>query len=212
MGIIRNGILGGFRNKVGNIVGSSWRTLDVIKAYPKASKKEKTQAQLDQQARFKIVSTIITDLAEVINVGFKAYGNVVTPRNAAFKVNMQYVTGLSPNFSFNYELLQFSKGSLNSGRDVVVSTIAGSKLKFAWSNDFEDPRESGTDMATLVVYSPELDKWVTLINAAPRSAKQYTLQMPASFMGHEVMCYLSFASATKRLASNTLLIATLPAI
>ncbi|TDO24512.1 DUF6266 family protein [Pedobacter duraquae] len=214
MGIIRNGILGGFKNKVGNIVGSSWRTLDVIKAYPKKSSKPPTQAQQDQQAKFKLVTDAITPLASVIDVGFKAYSSVQTPRNAAFTANFQTaVTGVSSNFSFDYEKLQFSKGSLENARDAQITTVTGSKIKYSWADVFNDAKERPTDLVTLVVYCPSLDKWVKLQNAAPRSAKTFTLQMPAGMMGNPVMCYISFVSTTtKNLASGTLYIGTLTAI
>lgn len=52
MGIIRGGILGGFRNKAGAVIGSYWRTLD-IKGLPCISGKAPTQKQLDQRAKFK---------------------------------------------------------------------------------------------------------------------------------------------------------------
>ena len=214
MGIIRLGILGGFRNKVGVIVGSSWRSLDVIKAMPKISNKPKTQAQLDIQAKFKLVTDVITPIASIIDVGFKAYGKIQTPRNAAFTANLEVaITGVSPNFSFDFEKLQFSKGSLENARDVQLQTVPGSKMKYSWTDTFSDDKEHPTDMVNLVLYCPALDKWVKLLNAVPRSAKTFTIQMPAGFMGHPVMGFISMVSVKKvNLASDTVHVATLDAI
>ena len=214
MGIIRLGILGGFRNKVGSVVGASWRGLDTMRGYPKPSSKAPTQAQLDVRAKFKIVTDVITPLASVIDVGFKAASKVETQRNAALKANLAAgITGISPNFSFDYEKLQFSQGSLENARDAQITTVTGSKIKYNWADVFNDDKERPTDLATLVVYCPALDKWVKLQNAAPRSAKTFTLQMPAGMMGNPVMCYISFVSTSiKNLASDTLYIGTLTAI
>jgi hypothetical protein len=52
MGIIRQGILGGFRKKTGSVVGAYWRKLDVIRGLPRKSSKPPTIAQLNQQLKF----------------------------------------------------------------------------------------------------------------------------------------------------------------
>jgi len=211
MGIQRGGPFSGFVNKVGNLVGSTWRTLDVIKARPKISNKPKTQAQLDQQARFALATSILAPLADLIEVGFKGSSGVLTPMNAAVAENLKVaITGISPNFSFDYQKLQFSKGNLKNGRSMGISTVAGYKMRFDWQSDSKDSRERGSDLVSLLMYCPALDSWATLPNAAPRSAKTYTIQMPASFGGHEVMCFSSFVSTTiKNLASDTMYIETL---
>ena len=56
MGIIRQGANGGYSGKVGSTVGSSWKGIDYIKALPKKSSKPATQAQLEQQAKFKLAN------------------------------------------------------------------------------------------------------------------------------------------------------------
>jgi len=214
MGVQRGGPFSGFVNKVGNLVGSTWRTLDVIRARPKISNKPKTQAQLDQQAKFRLATSILAPLGELIEVGFKAESGVSTPMNVAVAENLKYaITGSSPNFSFDYEKLQFSKGTLKGAQGLEVSTVAGYKMKFSWLSQFETKWDSQSDLVTLLMYCPALDRWALLKDAAPRSAKTYTFQMPASFGGQEIMCFVSLTSKLVRnRVSDTQFIATLVAI
>ncbi|MDD2265168.1 MAG: DUF6266 family protein, partial [Bacteroidales bacterium] len=46
MGTIKQGILGGFSGKVGNIVGASWRGIDYIRSMPASVRNPRTVAQV----------------------------------------------------------------------------------------------------------------------------------------------------------------------
>ena len=60
-----------------------------------------------------------------------------------------------------------------------------------------------TDMATVVVYNEAKDQFVTLANAAARSALTYNLSVPADFSGDDVQCYISFVAADGKTASDS---------
>ena len=53
MARISKGILGGLSGKIGNVVGSSWRNIDYVRAKGKYSQKEPSEKQLSVQQRFK---------------------------------------------------------------------------------------------------------------------------------------------------------------
>ena len=48
MGILKQGILGGFSGKVANVVGTSWKGIAVIKAMPLSVANPKTAGQVAQ--------------------------------------------------------------------------------------------------------------------------------------------------------------------
>ena len=62
MGVIRRGILGGFRNKVANIVGTSWKGIAVIKSLPLSVANPRSAGQVFQRGRF----TFLTKLGSII--------------------------------------------------------------------------------------------------------------------------------------------------
>ena len=53
MGKIKQGILGGFKGKVGTVIGSSWNGIAYMRGLAQSVKNPKTAAQLQQRAYFK---------------------------------------------------------------------------------------------------------------------------------------------------------------
>ena len=112
MGLFEKGILGGFRGLVGTVVGSTWRTLDVMKSRPKKSSKVPVQAQIDQRFIFSMVVAFLAKIDEVIAIGYRATTGIKTAMNAAVGDNIaNAVTGISPNFSIDYSEVSLSKGT-----------------------------------------------------------------------------------------------------
>ena len=52
MGIIKQGILGGFSGKVGSVVGTSWKGRAVMKAMPLSVANPRTSGQVNQRTKF----------------------------------------------------------------------------------------------------------------------------------------------------------------
>ena len=52
MGKIKQGILGGFKGKVGTVIGSSWNGIAYMKGLPQSQKDPKTPAQVAQRNFF----------------------------------------------------------------------------------------------------------------------------------------------------------------
>lgn len=148
MGVIKRGILGGFKNKVANVVGSSWKGIAVIKSLPLSVANPRTPAQQQQRAKFKLVS----DFAAAI------LGYAVKP---LWDRNAQYMSGFNrfiqynlPAFSFtgivDPEILKLSIGSLTQlEAPLLVATEAGSAMQAAWTDNSGD----GTALATDIVYA-----------------------------------------------------------
>ena len=206
MGIINGGILGGFSNKTGAVIGAYWRTLNVMRGLPRKSGKAATQEQLDQQAKFKLVVTLLSKAKSVINRGYNSSGRVATSMNMAVSENLaNAIMGVSPFFSIDYPTVTFSKGSLDVASDVTLEGIATAKVDFNWAYSGEIGETiSPTDEATLVVYNPAKGRFVNLEAAALRSELGFALQMPASYVGDTIHAYVIFFSQTnKKKASDT---------
>lgn len=208
MGVIRQGILGGFSSKTGSVVGAHHRGQDTIRALPRKSKKAATQAQKDQRIKFGLVTDFLGRIESLIDVGYALAGSkITTPMNEAVSFHLnRAIKGVSPNFTFDFTKLSFSSGRLQLPTTIEVeSTLGTGKLKFSWLHDEEDDKRiNGTDMVTVLVYNPVKDKIVYKRNAVARSVKTYGLTLPADFSLDEVYCYISFNSKDKKnLVSNT---------
>lgn len=65
MGIIKRGILGGFSGKVGNVVGSSWKGISVLRVMPLSVGGETTVKQAEQRSAFGIISKFASSILTV---------------------------------------------------------------------------------------------------------------------------------------------------
>ena len=59
MGIIKRGILGGFQNKVGPVVGTTWKGISVVKARPVSVANPNTEAQQAQRLAMKQIAAYL---------------------------------------------------------------------------------------------------------------------------------------------------------
>ena len=62
MGKIKQGILGGFKGKVGTVIGASWNGIAYMKGLPQSQKDPKTAAQMAQRAFFKDIQDLVGQL------------------------------------------------------------------------------------------------------------------------------------------------------
>lgn len=200
MGIIRQGILGGFRQKTGSVVGAHHRGQDIIRALPRKSNKPATQAQANQRSKFGMVTSFLSRLVRLINIGFDKGQNTPTPMNKAVAYHLSNaITGVAPDFTIDYTKVRFSRGNLVLPENITVTGAGPAQVKFGWTpSTMDDEYQSAGDMANVLLYNPVKDRFVMLINAAARSVGTYTLQAPPDFIGDSVHCYVSFTSVTKK--------------
>ena len=63
MGKIKQGILGGFKGKVGTVIGSSWNGIAYMRGLPQSQKDPKTAAQMAQRDFFREVQDLVGQLS-----------------------------------------------------------------------------------------------------------------------------------------------------
>ena len=64
MGKIKQGILGGFRGKVGTVIGASWNGISYMRGLAQSHKNPKTAAQMTQRAFFKELHGLVAQLSD----------------------------------------------------------------------------------------------------------------------------------------------------
>ncbi len=63
MGKIKQGILGGFKGKVGTVIGASWNGIAYMRGLPQSTKDRKSAAQLVQRELFREVQDLVGQLS-----------------------------------------------------------------------------------------------------------------------------------------------------
>ena len=205
MGTYAEGILGKFSGAVGTVVGSTWRGINYMRIRGARTKTgTPSQAQLEQQAKFKMVTHFLRSLRGLTNTTFKSYGVKMMAANYALSCNLNgVITGLYPSFKVAYSLVSLSQGILpNATLSAAAAELAG-KVSFTWADDSlinEDAK--ATDNAVLVAYCEETNTSKYVLNAGSRSEMAASLDI-SSFSGKSVETWILFISADGKKISDS---------
>lgn len=91
MARIRNGILGGFSGKVGEVIGQTYQGVSTMRAMPKYVINPKTKAQEEHRARVALLGEFLRPLAQVTNLSTWGGNAVNNSYNKAFAANLSNI-------------------------------------------------------------------------------------------------------------------------
>lgn len=195
MGILKSGILGPFRKKVGPGIGRRSRGMNIITALHHKSNKPATEKQLEAQLKFGLLNSFLSDIDKLVNIGFKPYAKGKSPVNAAYSYNWEHAfVKEGDTFGINYPQMVYSRGHAVKPEGVaVVQTPEG--LAFSWLPQSQSAYCQFSDLASFLIYNPVKAERMIAINKVDRYALGYTMQIPVSYAGDTVHCYMNFVSA-----------------
>lgn len=204
MGTIKQGILGGFSGKVGNVIGGNWKGIDYMRVKPAKVANPKTKAQKDQRSQFVLVLNFLQPISDFVKVGFKEYAIKMTAFNSAMSYNIKNaITGTYPNYTIDYAQALVSRGALAGALNpTVASTIAG-QVAFGWDDNSGDGNANVTDKALLVVYNEDKKEAIYVTEGDVRTAGSQTLVVPDSYSGDTVQTYISFMTEDGKDLANS---------
>lgn len=187
----KNGALGPFSGKVGNIVGSYWKGRFLMRAAPDVSQVVPTPARLMQQQKFAMMSKYLNPLKGIINIGFAHDAELrhVTPRNVAMSVNMASAFNWNGTaWEIAYDSVQLSRGMFLGVEDLYVG-VQGRDIKVSWlSNDAQVAglTSSGKEILTssndkVIVAMCNIERGEALFFYVPRDAEIIIQQAPTGW-------------------------------
>ena len=149
MGIIKRGILGGVANKIGNVVGSSWKGIATLRSLPLSVANPNTLAQRNNRSTFSVMSKLGSEVLTTVcqplwnrdakqMSGFNAY---VMNNKRAYDEN--WVAWLANPI--------MSKGNLSSDLINASPNDGMVNLIFTYSTSLVNPQDSADDVAYVQV-------------------------------------------------------------
>ena len=194
MGKIKQGILGGFSGKVGNVIGSSWNGIAYMRRMPTSFNDPKTLKQKMQRGKFTAVLSALQPVTAFLRVGFKTYAQGRSAFNAAMSHTFKHaITGEYPNYTIDYAKLHVSLGNL-TGAGVATTSVLDGKIELFWNNNSGTGNAQATDKALVVAINPTKGESTYITDGATRASGREELPMPPSWQGDEIKVYLSFIS------------------
>jgi hypothetical protein len=205
MGILENGLLGGFRNKVGPVIGRKSRGMDVIVSLYRTGAKAETEGEIRQQGRFKLLNNFLTQLSAEVEEGFRQYAKKKSAQNAAHSYNygrafIEDEHGIKLNFS----KLVYSRGSVAIASCPEVSLTAPRLLTFKWMAEAESQYNRENDRASFVVWMEGMESPMGMLRVAQRSDLQISMKLPDNLSAQTLHCYMNFENDNGKLVGNSI--------
>ena len=149
MGIIKRGILGGVSNKIGNVVGSSWKGIATLRSLPLSVANPNTLEQRTNRNSFSIMSKLGSDvLATVCQPLWNRDAKQMSGFNAYVKENK---LAYDENWIGWLANPIMSKGSLSSNLINAQPDDGMVHLDFTYETTLQNPQDSNDDIAYVQV-------------------------------------------------------------
>ena len=197
MGKLNVGILGGFRGTVGTVVGSSNRKgEDIIRVKSKKPCTSNTEAQINQRAKFRLVTGFLQAINFLLKIGFKKVaGDLMSPYNYACQFALKNaISGEAPNFEIDYSKVLISDGGLSQVKG-AGAVLADGNVNFSWEDNSGSGLGASTDKAIMLVYNATNRELSYSTEQATRLSASGIVPLPSGSTGDELMVYLFFQSA-----------------
>ncbi|TDO23989.1 DUF6266 family protein [Pedobacter duraquae] len=194
------GINGPFTGKVASVIGTSNRGKAVMKGVGDIRIDNPTEAQLLSRDRLSTMTSFLTRISTVLQIGFPAKRTGLTSVNQAIKINMRNALDFSaPTAEINYPKLQIGKGSLPASYKPGIQVAGNFQVRFFWDHF---PMSNPNDLVTILCYCPALNNAHRFINTAKRSALEFSANLGDAFLDKEIHSWILFSNGT--IASNSM--------
>lgn len=202
MGKIKRGILGGFVGKVGNVVGSSWKGIETMRALPISVLNPRTTAQVGNRTRFGSLSTLaaamLTTIVKPLNdrfaSGMSGY-NAFTARNK---------TAFTDDGIFVPANLVLSTGKLGDTDITSITHVDATLVQVEWDATPVGSYQMLTDKAYIAVVGANGVVGGTISGSIERSAGEAYVTIPEGLSdAGELQVYLSFLRADGTIVGNS---------
>ena len=204
MGIINQGILGGFSGKVGPIVGFRWKSNYYIRARAAKVSNPRTPKQQEQRGKFATAFSFLKAIKPFIRIGYKEF----TQEKSAFNSAMSYtlkraVTGSGKEIKIDFDRALVSMGTLMPIFE-GAATVSNHQMTFNWKDNSGMGNAERTDIVMVPVYNKDREAAVYDTEAALRSDCHAGLQLPEDWQDDELVAYLSFCSTDGNCVANSI--------
>lgn len=179
MAKIDEGILGGFRGKVGPVIGYRWKDRWCVRARPVHVHNPRTAAQTAHRMLFREMVQLAAALRPGLRIGLRAMAmrEGMTEMNAFCRLNWQE-SGRRP-----YEALRVSEGPV-AKVGVALARLEGDVLRV----EFGRGVARGADGVRLLVYNAARRESL-LTAVAPRSGGTLAVALPTGWVADELHIY-----------------------
>ena len=204
MGKLLQGILGGVSGKIGNVVGSSWKGIPVIKAKPLSVANPRTAGQVEQRSKMSnIVAFSKPLLSTLIKPLWDRFASQMSGYNAFIAENIDLFENEMPSPASD---LVISSGKMSPTAITSFSVDTGAEfVSVEWKNDSGEGLKLVSDEAyVLVVNETKKETIISSAEVARENAAITPVPVPEGWSVNDVChVYLAFRRADGTVVSDT---------
>lgn len=213
MAIIKQGILGGFSNKVGSVVGAGWKGIATMRSLPQSVANPRTTAQVANRTTFAQLAQLgSVILPTIIQPLWNRWAKKMSGYNEWLSVNKKLFDE-SASISAYLPNAVFANGDLSANATAGTISSAG-VVNITFDDDLVNAHDAATDEAYVVVgnvptVATELSegKIYGFATGVARSAGSVSVNVDAPGAGEFSIAYLMFRSKDGVYRSTTSFIA-----
>lgn len=204
MGVLKNGLFGGYTGKLGNLVSYQVLNKEVVRIIGK-SNKPATRKQLVCRQQMAVVTRFLKPILPFIRAGFElaARTSNMYPQNKALSYNKtQALKGAYPNIEMDYPKVRVTEGELMVAQDPLVSQ-SGNLLTFSWAGMAPSNWPRSRDQVMMLAYFPDQEMACSILSGARRSEGLDKMEIPDNLSGQRIEVYISFVADDRKSIANS---------
>lgn len=182
MAVVSNNLIGAARNKIGNVVFSTWKGLFVLKNKPASVANPRTDAQVAQRSIITQLVALFRLIPSAVNAGFRQMAVGMSAYNAFVKYNApEAFTITGSTAALKVEDLTMAKGSLGALLDFESTVDTGRTYDLAWTDNTGSSNANASDTLHVVVIDETGENVYYEDTTEARTAEAATITVPGSW-------------------------------
>ena len=202
MAVMKQGILGGLKGKVANVVGSSWKGIAVLKALPLSVANPRTAGQVAQRSKLaNVVAFAKILLAATIKPLWDRFASGKSGYNVFVSTNIDLFANALPSV---FSSLVISVGKMAATAITAANANAGTKIAdVSWSDDSGEGFKLASDILFLVAINQTTGEVTNKTVAGTRADTGGDIEFSNNLTAGDVVhIYMSFLRADGTIVSN----------
>lgn len=204
MGTIKQGILGDFSGRVGNVIGYKRNGVNYLRAQAASISNPRTKKQQKQRGKFSAAMCFLKAVNPFIRIGYKNYAQ----RGTAYNTALSYLLKRAIVINGEQKEINFKQAMISIGFLMPVfrasAKYENNEMAFQWEDNTGTGNAEATDIAMLLVYNKEKETSLYNMAAATRAESFAKIDLPKEWDKDTLIPYLSFISADEKEVANSI--------
>lgn len=203
MAISKQGILGGFSGKVGNVVGVQLKGENIIRAAPRPSQKPPTAKQRLQRLKFSLAVEITNPFLFIAEQFFSEIPTQGERKGKFISYVLNHVLKIhEEQFQIEWSKLLLSSGTL-TGFHHLETRLQENLLIITWINNSHQAFANPQDRVHLLFTNETRDKIIFLKDIAHRETQQTLQKLPDWSQNETAHLYIFLSTPDNSQAGNS---------